>query len=1823
MMSKRMPLALTLGALLFVTAGFAGTRKFHRNDRSRSSTYLSLQNGRLPDASGSLSQGTSGIRPNGASRIYGSYLILGSPGTPDNWLGGTGNWSNGADWSGGVPVMTSDVSIATGNDSVTLDIDSSINSLALGGASGSSTLTSDAHSLTIAGALTVASSGALYARNGSTVNIHGAVNNSGILATGFQGGGGNTLTITGTLTNQASGLVYLGMQESGSGDMATLGGLANSGVVDVEHGSRLQINSAVTNSGTLATDHYGYGGGNTLTINGGLTNSGSLSLSGAGDSASVQTLTNTGSVTVATGASLNLTNQPGGITDVVAGSVFSIAGSFTAGSNSAFMNLTSIEGQVTLYGQNDAITPNGGTLANSGNLYADNGSTVNIHGAVNNSGILATGFQGGGGNTLTITGTLTNQASGLVYLGMQESGSGDMATLGGLANSGVVDVEHGSRLQINSAVTNSGTLATDHYGYGGGNTLTINGGLTNSGSLSLSGAGDSASVQTLTNTGSVTVATGASLNLTNQPGGITDVVAGSVFSIAGSFTAGSNSAFMNLTSIEGQVTLYGQNDAITPNGGTLANSGNLYADNGSTVNIHGAVNNSGILATGFQGGGGNTLTITGTLTNQASGLVYLGMQESGSGDMATLGGLANSGVVDVEHGSRLQINSAVTNSGTLATDHYGYGGGNTLTINGGLTNSGSLSLSGAGDSASVQTLTNTGSVTVATGASLNLTNQPGGITDVVAGSVFSIAGSFTAGSNSAFMNLTSIEGQVTLYGQNDAITPNGGTLANSGNLYADNGSTVNIHGAVNNSGILATGFQGGGGNTLTITGTLTNQASGLVYLGMQESGSGDMATLGGLANSGVVDVEHGSRLQINSAVTNSGTLATDHYGYGGGNTLTINGGLTNSGSLSLSGAGDSASVQTLTNTGSVTVATGASLNLTNQPGGITDVVAGSVFSIAGSFTAGSNSAFMNLTSIEGQVTLYGQNDAITPNGGTLANSGNLYADNGSTVNIHGAVNNSGILATGFQGGGGNTLTITGTLTNQASGLVYLGMQESGSGDMATLGGLANSGVVDVEHGSRLQINSAVTNSGTLATDHYGYGGGNTLTINGGLTNSGSLSLSGAGDSASVQTLTNTGSVTVATGASLNLTNQPGGITDVVAGSVFSIAGSFTAGSNSAFMNLTSIEGQVTLYGQNDAITPNGGTLANSGNLYADNGSTVNIHGAVNNSGILATGFQGGGGNTLTITGTLTNQASGLVYLGMQESGSGDMATLGGLANSGVVDVEHGSRLQINSAVTNSGTLATDHYGYGGGNTLTINGGLTNSGSLSLSGAGDSASVQTLTNTGSVTVATGASLNLTNQPGGITDVVAGSVFSIAGSFTAGSNSAFMNLTSIEGQVTLYGQNDAITPNGGTLANSGNLYADNGSTVNIHGAVNNSGILATGFQGGGGNTLTITGTLTNQASGLVYLGMQESGSGDMATLGGLANSGVVDVEHGSRLQINSAVTNSGTLATDHYGYGGGNTLTINGGLTNSAGGAFSLGGASDIANVSQIANAGSISIASGASLRVSVISAAAPAGALSGFVNTGIVNIAPGGTLSDGLNYFQTAGQTTVDGTLHASGRASIVNFAGGSVYGNGTIQSPTIMSNAAINIGDSPMTVGQMSFMGNYTQEANGSLTFDIAGAATGQYDQLNVSGHATLNGVINVDLLQGFVPQVGSMFDVMNFSGLSGRFSNGPNLPINGQEHFVIEYDSTNLMLDVVGGPLSGADSGSGVWFGSSAADNDRASSIASAIAPLANLAPATIASVMAPHDGVPSTTPEPSSFLLLGSGLLCLGYSIRRRMTK
>ena len=236
----------------------------------------------------------------------------------DNWLGGTGNWSDGALWSTGVPLPANNVLINSGGpDSVTLDVSTTINSLTLGGDNFTSELTDGgaAQTLSITRALNVGGSGYLNLYGGTAVAAGAASSNEGridlenasaltvagnftnsLLLTALNGGGGNTVTITGMLTN--NGTFYL----LGAGDMATIGnGLSNGGTLDVADGTlRITGDGNNTFNGGLST-------GGTLTITGDLMNQGGFNVAGSGASASMRTLTNylSAGVSVDSGATLD------------------------------------------------------------------------------------------------------------------------------------------------------------------------------------------------------------------------------------------------------------------------------------------------------------------------------------------------------------------------------------------------------------------------------------------------------------------------------------------------------------------------------------------------------------------------------------------------------------------------------------------------------------------------------------------------------------------------------------------------------------------------------------------------------------------------------------------------------------------------------------------------------------------------------------------------------------------------------------------------------------------------------------------------------------------------------------------------------------------------------------------------------------------------------------------------------------------------------------------------------------------------------------------------------------------------------------------------------------------------------------------------------------------------------------------------------------------------------------------------------------------------------------------------------------------------------
>jgi hypothetical protein len=72
----------------------------------------------------------------------------------------------------------------------------------------------------------------------------------------------------------------------------------------------------------------------------------------------------------------------------------------------------------------------------------------------------------------------------------------------------------------------------------------------------------------------------------------------------------------------------------------------------------------------------------------------------------------------------------------------------------------------------------------------------------------------------------------------------------------------------------------------------------------------------------------------------------------------------------------------------------------------------------------------------------------------------------------------------------------------------------------------------------------------------------------------------------------------------------------------------------------------------------------------------------------------------------------------------------------------------------------------------------------------------------------------------------------------------------------------------------------------------------------------------------------------------------------------------------------------------------------------------------------------------------------------------------------------------------------------------------LTIHGNYTQLAGGTLNSDIQDAAPGDFDQLLITGAATLAGTINVNVL-GTVNS-GDQFVILTFASETGDFAAPP-----------------------------------------------------------------------------------------------------------
>jgi len=274
------------------------------------------------------------------------------------------------------------------------------------------------------------------------------------------------------------------------------------------------------------------------------------------------------------------------------------------------------------------------------------------------------------------------------------------------------------------------------------------------------------------------------------------------------------------------------------------------------------------------------------------------------------------------------------------------------------------------------------------------------------------------------------------------------------------------------------------------------------------------------------------------------------------------------------------------------------------------------------------------------------------------------------------------------------------------------------------------------------------------------------------------------------------------------------------------------------------------------------------------------------------------------------------------------------------------------------------------------------------------------------------------------------------------------------------------------------------------------------------------------------LRKAGAGTTNWDVSLTDTGTVEVQAGT-LRLNGGGSYQGAVtvsagATLHLA--GGTSVFASGSAVTGAGTVLFGGGAARVAGTYAV---GATSVTAGA--QVDLFGDATS----DSFTNAGAVTVDLGASLAVSGAYTQTAGLTTLlASTLSAGGG---VDLRGGLLEGSGTVQADVVNA-GQINPGGRG-SMGLLVIGGNYTQTATGVLNIELGGLAPGvQYDQLAVTGRATLGGALNVTLLDGFRPSKGKAFQVLPFAGHTGTFAT-VNLPDLGALRLDPQDDDDSLTL--------------------------------------------------------------------------------------
>jgi hypothetical protein len=183
---------------------------------------------------------------------------------------------------------------------------------------------------------------------------------------------------------------------------------------------------------------------------------------------------------------------------------------------------------------------------------------------------------------------------------------------------------------------------------------------------------------------------------------------------------------------------------------------------------------------------------------------------------------------------------------------------------------------------------------------------------------------------------------------------------------------------------------------------------------------------------------------------------------------------------------------------------------------------------------------------------------------------------------------------------------------------------------------------------------------------------------------------------------------------------------------------------------------------------------------------------------------------------------------------------------------------------------------------------------------------------------------------------------------------------------------------------------------------------------------------------------------------------------------------------------------------------------------------------------------PSGA-DAFVN--LARNAPGGSLTlQGGRDMTVPGLFRNEGTLFANAGSTFsvandafVNASGSLLQGTGTIDA-NVGSAGEVAPGLSP---GALTILGNYVQQSDGRLRIELTGQMPGtEYDRLVVGGSATLDGRLTLESAPGFLPPVGTQFNILG--GLRfGEFATVEGDLLQNGSWYAPLYQPVNVLLIV------------------------------------------------------------------------------------